>query len=251
MLQSPINGRQGDVLAEASRETTAPEYVLQSGWIEIFFLAMLAAFIGLRLYHVLGHRTGQERPLGEQGDTKFVADRQFSETIVPEPERQVVVPEGIPANARPGVQKIMEADQTFDPEAFMDSAQVAYQMILKAFWGGDVEAVSKMVSDEIHDNFQRAIDERADRGERMENQLLEVDSVRIKGAAMRGTMAEVTLQFDAEMVRVTRNDAGEIITGDPDTSIVTHDLWTFSRHTRSPDPTWLLVAVDEAGQTVG
>ena len=34
-------------------------------WVEIVLLAMLAAFIGLRLVSVLGKRTGHERPVGD------------------------------------------------------------------------------------------------------------------------------------------------------------------------------------------
>jgi predicted lipid-binding transport protein (Tim44 family) len=27
--------------------------------------------------------------------------------------------------------------------------------------------------------------------------------------------------------------------------VQTHDVWTFSRHTGSPDPNWLLIETDE------
>ena len=53
---------------------------MQSGWIEIFFLAMLAGFIGLRLYHVLGRRTekGEDAPADrdENGHTPDTSGKQ-------------------------------------------------------------------------------------------------------------------------------------------------------------------------------
>ncbi|MFN3371866.1 MAG: Tim44/TimA family putative adaptor protein, partial [Sphingomonadaceae bacterium] len=118
--------------------------------------------------------------------------------------------------------------------------------ILEAFWKGDTEALRDLVSDEMFANFQAAIDARADSGERIDNRLLQVDRAQIVGALMNGTMAEISVRFDAEIVTVTRDAEGRIIAGDPNKSVETHDLWTFSRHTASSDPAWLLVATDEA-----
>jgi predicted lipid-binding transport protein (Tim44 family) len=58
-------------------------------------------------------------------------------------------------------------------------------------------------------------------------------------------MAEVTVRFDAEIVAVSRDAEGRVISGDQNSSVETHDIWTFSRHTTSSDPSWLLVATDE------
>ena len=58
-------------------------------------------------------------------------------------------------------------------------------------------------------------------------------------------MAEVTMRFDAEIVSATRDAEGRVIAGDPNRSVETHDIWTFSRHVKSPDPAWLLIATDE------
>jgi predicted lipid-binding transport protein (Tim44 family) len=58
-------------------------------------------------------------------------------------------------------------------------------------------------------------------------------------------MAEITVRFDAEIVSATRDPEGRVIAGDANRSIETHDLWTFSRHLNSTDPSWLLIATDE------
>lgn len=225
---------------------------MQSGWIEIFFLAMLAGFIGLRLYHVLGRRTGQEHTIGEE--IRHLPESDFTDRRPPEsrPEEahDVEVPDSVPEKLRPMVQEIMEADHAFRPDAFLETARVAYQMILQAFWSGDISRISKIISDEIQADLQHNVDQRADRGERVENELLEVDSVTLVGALLKGTMAEVTVQFDAEIISVTRNSEGGIVAGNPGETVKTHDVWTFSRHTRSPDPTWLLVAIDEVDQKI-
>lgn len=220
---------------------------MQSGWVEIFFLAMLAGFIGLRLYHVLGRRTGHEKPAADPfrpatADTVRPAGRLGSERESP---ISIDLPADIAADVRPGLEAVARADRGFAPERFLAGAQGAYAMVLESFWKGDADGLADLVSDEMLANFRAAIEARTAAGERIENRLLQVDRAQIVGAHMNGTMAEVTVRFDAEIVTVTRDAEGRVIAGDPNASVETHDLWTFSRHTTSSDPAWLLVATDE------
>lgn len=221
---------------------------MQSGWIEIFFLAMLAGFIGLRLYHVLGKRTGHEKPVSDsfragRAEVARPGTRKPPETeAFPLPE----LPADVDPGVLPGLEAVMRADRGFDPARFLASSQAAYAMILEAFWRGDVDALSDLVSDEILGQLQAAIAARADAGERLDNRLLQVDRASIVDARINGTMADVTVRFDAEIVSATRDAEGRVIAGNPDASVQTHDIWTFSRHTASHDPAWLVVAIDEA-----
>lgn len=223
---------------------------MQSGIIEIIFLAMLAGFIGLRLYHVLGRRTGHERPVGEPyRPTGAELSRPATMNGGREPDALLLpeLPADIAPEVRPGIEDIRRADRGFNPEAFVAGARGAYQMVLEAFWRGDTDELADLVSDELQENFRAAIEERKSRGETLENKLLEVDSVRIVGAGMNGSMAEVTVQFDAEILAVTRDSSGEVVSGSATESVETHDVWTFSRHVGSPDPVWLIVGTDTAG----
>lgn len=220
---------------------------MQSGWVEIFFLAMLAGFIGLRLYHVLGRRTGHEKPVSDSyrpagPDALRPANRSRAE---PESPIAIDLPADIAPDVRPGLEQIARADRNFSPERFLAGAQGAYAMVLENFWSGDAAQLADLVSDEMLMNFRAAIETRRAAGERVENRLLQVDRAQIVGANMNGAMAEVTVRFDAEIVTVTRDAEGRVIAGDPGVSVETHDLWTFSRHTTSSDPAWLLVATDE------
>ncbi|MCG2841171.1 Tim44/TimA family putative adaptor protein [Sandaracinobacter sp. RS1-74] len=225
---------------------------MQSGWFEIFFLAMLAGFIGLRLYHVLGRRTGHENSSSE----KPVADAfrpagadlgRPNKNARKEVEAPVSldVPADIAPEVRPGLEDILRADRGFVAERFLAGAQGAYAMVLEAFWKGDEAALAELVSDEMLLNFRAALDARKTAGERVENRLIHVDRAQIVGAHMNGSMAEVTVRFDAEIVSVTRDAEGRVIAGDPASSVETHDLWTFSHHVGSNDPSWLLIATDE------
>lgn len=201
-------------------------------WVEIVLLAMLAAFIGLRLVSVLGKRTGHERPVGE-------AYRASSAEITKPASRNaearvrdlVVVPAGTDNDLAPALQSVVDADAGFEPERFVAGARAAYQMILEAFWAGNAGAMDGLVSDEIQENFATAIAERD--GTRLDNRIIGIDSAAITDAAMVGQMAEVTVRFVAR-----------IASGNGDAA-PTADVWTFSRHVGSRDPNWLLIATDD------
>ncbi len=222
---------------------------MQSGWVEIFFLAMLAGFIGLRLYHVLGRRTGHEKPAADPfRPSRPEVDRPaaargdaFEREVAPLPG----LPVDLDPDVRPGLEAVMKADRSFAPDRFLAGASSAYGQILESFWKSDSESLDHLVSDELLANFKNAIDQRAEAGEHLENRLIQIDGAKIVGARMNGTMAEVTVRFDADIVAVTRNGNGDVVAGDPAVPVETHDVWTFSRHTATNDPAWLLVATDE------
>jgi predicted lipid-binding transport protein (Tim44 family) len=206
-----------------------------SSWIEIVLLAMLAAFIGLRLVSVLGKRTGHERANPERaGADAFVpvVPKAITQSLRTSPKAAgaVIVPNGTDGTLAPALQSIVDADPEFNPERFVAGARSAYGMVLEAFWASDARALEGLVSDEIHENFATAIGERD--GSRLANSLDGIDSAAITNAEMIGQMSEVTVRFNA---RVT-------IAGVPTTTV---DVWTFSRHIGSREPAWLLIATDD------
>ena len=150
-----------------------------SSWIEIVLLAMLAAFIGLRLVSVLGKRTGHERPVGD-------SFRPGAPELTPPASRGldvlsrglVAVPPGTDNDLAPALQAVADADQGFDPERFVTGSRAAYRMILEAFWSGNAGAMEGLVSDEVQENFATAIEDRD--GVRLDNRIMSVDSAAIR-----------------------------------------------------------------------
>lgn len=221
---------------------------MQGSWIEIFFLAMLAGFIGLRLYHVLGRRTRHENPVGEHFRPSLADAPRPADRVAPEPEPAIPleIPADVAPEVRPGLEAIHAQDGAFSPENFLTGARAAYKAVLESFWEGDDTSLTSLVSDEMLQSFRAAIQQRADAGERLENRLIYVDRAQIVGASITGMMAELTVRFQSEILSVTRDAAGRVIAGDAEHSVEAHDLWTFSRHVASEDPGWLLIATDEA-----
>ena len=211
----------------------------------IVLLAMIALFVGLRLYSVLGQRTGHEqRPLTRPEATPGTE----TATQAPEAKTAASEPSGFAfeQGAASGIRAIISADSDFDVARFLEGAQAAYRMTLEAFWKGDREELAFLTADEVRAAFETAIAEREAAGHKLENRLVAIERAAIEDAKLTGRVADIDVRFDAYVVAVTRDAEGELVAGSMSDAIPTHDVWTFRRTLGSDDPNWLLVETDEA-----
>ena len=213
---------------------------------EIVLLALVALFVGLRLYAVLGRRTGHEQqPVLRPAEPVAGAD------VAPPPvdpamdrnDRSGLVYED---KAADGIRAIIATDPSFDVARFLEGAQSAYRMILEAFWKGRQEDLTDLVGDEVRASFAAAIAERDAAGHQLDNRLIGIERASIDDAQLQGRSASITVRFDADIAAITRDATGEVVAGSLSDAIATHDLWTFRRNLGSNDPNWLLVETDDA-----
>jgi predicted lipid-binding transport protein (Tim44 family) len=213
--------------------------------IEIVLLAMVALFVGLRLYAVLGRRTGHEqqpvtRPEAVPGTESAAPVADMT------PERSdgggLVYEDGAAA----GIRAIVSADSSFDVARFLDGAQSAYRVVLEAYWKGDKQELRDLTGGEVLAAFEDAIDAREAAGHKLDNRLVSIERAVIEDAKLDGREASITVRFDADIAAVTRNQEGEVVAGSLEDAVATHDIWTFRRTLGSHDPNWLLVDTDEA-----
>lgn len=214
--------------------------------IGIVLLAMIALFVGLRLYAVLGQRTGHEQqPVTRPDKVPGV------ETKPAQPDAPVATAEqagmAFEAGASPGIRSIIAADPGFDVARFMDGAQAAYGMILEAFWKADREELGHLVGPDVKAAFEAAIAEREREGHVLDNRLVNIERATIDAARLDGKVAEIDVRFHAFVAAITRDKDGNVVAGSLSDAVETNDIWTFRRDLKSRDPNWLLVETDEVG----
>ena len=212
----------------------------------IVILALVALFIGLRLYSVLGERTGHEQqPILKPADSEPRADPRVNR---PAPAQPVAADLGdlafIPT-AGPGVRALLAADPAFDVARFLEGAKGAYRLILESFWKGELDTLRPHVDDHVFETFATAVKQRETEGVTIDNRLVAIDQAVIAEALVDRNLAHLTVRFEADIAAVTRNSAGEVVAGSLSDAVQTRDLWTFRRELASRDPNWLLVETDE------
>jgi predicted lipid-binding transport protein (Tim44 family) len=212
----------------------------------IVILALVALFIGLRLYSVLGERSGHEQqPILKPADPDARVEPRPAQQAVAQPTSQDAGDLAFLPTAGPGVRAILAADPAFDVARFLEGAKSAYQMILEAFWKGDLEALKAHVDDHVYETFSSAVEQRTKNGLKLDNRLVAVEQAVISEAAIERNVAVLTVRFEADIAAVTRNAEGEVVAGSLSDAVQTRDLWSFRRDMSSRDPNWLLIETDE------
>jgi len=193
----------------------------QSQWIILLAAAGLAAIVLVRLFLVLGRRSGTEYP------------------VVPPTGRAAsglpVAPPPEPAKLdAPGLFELQMADKSFDAAKFLDGARTAYGLILAAFEKGDTAALKPLVSPDVLDGFSAAIAARDGAPGRFH--FAAVTGAAIERASAQNGLMEITVRFDATFETAEGVGAPHLVT----------DRWTFSRAVGAADPNWTLVATEAA-----
>ena len=215
-------------------------------FIDIILFAMVAVFLILRLRGVLGRRDGHDGarrnpfsppPREETSDGKVVALPDHSAAAADEAPQDAEADSPLEA----GYADIRKADQGFDPKDLLSGARMAFEMILGAFAEGNADALKPLLSPEVFGNFSRAIQDREEAGEVLEQTLVGINSSDIVEAFMDGAIANVTVKFVSDQVNVTRDRDGNAVAGNAESAVAVTDFWTFARDSRSRDPNWTLV----------
>lgn len=212
----------------------------------IVLLALVAAFLGLRLYSVLGKRTGHEQePVARQ---PLDGAPQIIRQPVVGGDSAGAIAAGEVSNvdlaAQSGLRSIINADRQFDLPLFVEGAKSAYKIVLEAYWKGDKESLRFLCDDDVYDSFAEQIDGRTERGETLENQLVRIEDVRVIDASFDVPMARITVQFDADIAALVKDADGNVIGGSMTDAVETHDIWTFMRDVKSGDRNWKLDETD-------
>lgn len=216
-------------------------------FLDIIFLAMVAAFILLRLRRVLGRRTGHERRPTDGLARRPVEDGSDKVIRLPDAETPAATPGDDFSDVEDsvlaaGLTQIKAADANFTRERFLEGARAAFELIVDIYAAGDTKALRPLLADEVYEPFAKAIRDRAAAGHNLESVVVSIDEAEIIEAGMNGRTAFVTVRFVTHQINVTRDAEGNEIDGDTRDAVEVVDIWTFERNTRSRDPNWKLVA---------
>lgn len=214
----------------------------------IVILAMIAGFLALRLYSVLGKRTGHEqepalRPAEDRAKVTVLQPRPITEAT----GDSVRLADGLIApGAENGMRALIAADRNFDLPQFVEGAKSAYKMVLEAFWRGDRDELAWLCDDDVRSSFEAAIAAREADGLVLDNRLVRIEKAQVIEVSVKDRVAEVALRFEADIAAVTRDKDGNVVAGSMTDAVGTNDIWTFTRDIRSADPNWKLSETDEA-----
>ena len=189
-------------------------------YLDIILLAIIAAFIILRLRGILGRRTGHEK--------KDFGDLFGKKTTQSDNEKKIV---------NLGSGKLDNAAK----EQFIKGAEKAYEMIVTSFAQGDKKTLKPLLNKKIFQNFSDEIDYRKKENLKSELTFVGVKSAEIKNFEKKDNNYTFTVNFVSEIITCKKDKNNNVIEGNPDIIKTVKDVWKFSKNMWSSNPNWYLV----------
>jgi predicted lipid-binding transport protein (Tim44 family) len=200
--------------------------------IQILVLAVIAGIVVMRLYTVLGRRTGSERPTAPppsaRGQAPAPVETGLGKAMAPQAPAPAATGPAIPA-----LSEIAARDPAFEPANFVTGAKAAYEMIVQAFAQADRETLRGLLTPRVFASYDKALTARAAEGA-PGPELVRLRQGEIVDATMNGDIARVAVRFEAELAEGAHGLRE------------TKEKWTFERDLRDRNPNWFLAAVAQA-----
>jgi predicted lipid-binding transport protein (Tim44 family) len=189
------------------------------GFIDIILLAMIAGFIILRLRNILGKKTGHEAKSSSIFDEKKYT--QFKPKVIKKPSTE-------------------SSFKNIEKKEFLKGAEIAYESIITSFAKGEKENLKKLLTKEIYNSFEQAIDHRNRENIKSELTFIGVKESSVEKFENVNSDHIVTVKIICEIISVKKDKNNIIFEGDPDKIKTVTDHWKFSKDASSENPNWFL-----------
>ncbi len=197
--------------------------------LELLIFAALAGVVLYQLYAVLGRKVGRQ----PEDNPDLTARTALAGPTPPRVSTDGVILSGLAA--------VRARDPGFDVDHFLQGARGAYELIVRAFAGGDRAALRGLVSADVMRGFEAVIAQREAEGRTEVVEFLQPVRADLEDSRLEGDFARMKVRFLGEFRSRTKGPEGE---GVDDRRTAEH--WTFERPLTSRDPNWTLVRVDAA-----
>ena len=189
------------------------------GYIDIILLGMIAGFIILRLRNILGRRTGHESKV-----YPTFSEKKFN---VPKNEHKDLKPN----------HEILEGQQK---KEFLKGAEIAYETILTSFANGDIKKLKTLLTSDMADNFDQAIQARIKENIKSEFTFIGMKESNVEKYEKIKNELFASVKFVSEVISVKKDKDGKIIEGNPNKIKLVTDYWKFSKNILKQGPNWYL-----------
>ncbi|MBC6497255.1 MAG: Tim44 domain-containing protein [Alphaproteobacteria bacterium GM7ARS4] len=221
--------------------------------VDIVLLALVAAFLILRLRSVLGEhhsadntpreggregldqsitgargREQQETSPSVAGDGEDVAARQRgSDAVTLSQEEQEQEEDAL--KRFPALKRVKEALPSFYVTTFLKGVQNVFFMVHEAYTKDTLDKVSHLLGKEVYGNFQKAIKERKAAGHRQESSLVGIESLAIDDILYEDGKVDIVVSILSSQINAFYDAQGACFQGDAEAIETCRDVWVFTR----------------------
>ena len=183
---------------------------------DIIIFAVIAVFIIYRLRSVLGKRTGFQKNINQQ---EFVK-KETKPTEIKIPQLK---------ESEQKLEAVYKKVSSFNHKEFLEGAKKAFEIIITAFNKGDKGTLKNLVSKDVYNAFEGAINSGSNNPNSQFYSLV-IDG--IEDAKVEGGKISIAVNFTSE----------QILSDNEDSIVKNKDTWVFEKPESSTGPAWLLVS---------
>jgi predicted lipid-binding transport protein (Tim44 family) len=183
---------------------------------DIIIFAVIAVFIIYRLRSVLGKRTGFQKNINQQ---EFVK-KETKPTEIKIPQLK---------ESEQKLEAVYKKVSSFNHKEFLEGAKKAFEIIITAFNKGDKSTLKNLVSKDVYNAFEGAINSGSNDPNSQFYSLV-IDGV--EDAKVEGGKISIAVNFTSE----------QILSDNEDSIVKNKDTWVFEKPESSTGPAWLLVS---------
>ncbi len=192
------------------------------GYIDIILLGMIAGFIILRLRSILGRKTGHETKIYPE-----FTGKKFE----------------LPKNELKDFKKNHETLEGEEKKDFLKGAEIAYETILTSFAAGDINKLKSLLTPDMTDSFEQAINTRKSEKIKSEFTFIGMKEASVEKYEKIKNELFASVKFVSEVISVKKDKDGKIIEGNPNKIKQVTDYWKFSKNILKKGPNWYLAEI--------
>ena len=151
------------------------------------------------------------------------------------------------ATAHNALLQIHTSASDFDPYHFIQGAKRAFSMIIEAFSKGDRSILQNLLSPELYQSYIEVIQEREEKGETWESEIVDLKKSLISDAKMIDGIAHLTVDFEAIEKVTVRDSKGSFIGDEKGMPEQTENRWVFAKDLKDKKTSWMLIETQEIG----
>ncbi|MDE7546569.1 Tim44/TimA family putative adaptor protein [Acetobacter fabarum] len=217
--------------------------------VDLVLLALVAAFLALRLRSVLGKRVGIQ-PLTMPVPARVEAAPRVVENKV-EPTGSAVEYDVPSPGTRVGqlLTEIHQQDTGFTPQQFLMSVQTVFAQVVEAYARSNRDVLKTYLTPAVYNSFDAAITAREAAGQKQRTDIQAVRSLAIEDVRLTkldvGLGVAIDVRIVSDQISLVEDQAGQPVTG---TDAVTEfsDMWTLERLLGVGGSGWRLAAARSA-----
>lgn len=220
--------------------------------IDIIIFALIAFFIGRKLYKSLGD-TKHDNELSEENKQAY---KQFRDTLLKDAEEsagdgtQIEIASALEAEMSEDERRVFEDIRTYIPDftadKFVHGAKNAFETILDAYSKQRKDVLEKLVSKELLDKFLHDIERLQANAQTQNITVVGVGDIKILSTIRQDSQAIIKVRFESEQIsNLTDNISGELISGSLSRLTKCIDTWTFAKKINTKSNIWTLISNED------